>query len=476
MTSSESNRGSRFRPLLLARAWIARYPAAVFWLPVLRLGLFQFGLGVALAPITGTLNRVLITDLKVPAVAVAFLIALHFFVSPIRMLIGYRSDRQRAIGRWRTPYIVLGGMLTYGGLATAPFSLIVLGSDRIPFPVAMLICTAIFLTYGVGVNIVETAFLALVSDLTPAEDRGRVVAALWMMLILGTIVGSIVGGVLLATYTHIMLIRVMQGSATIFIVLTFAALLGREKMRPDGTLVSVSEPAPIRLTLRESLDTLWRAPVLRQLFGVLFLATLGFAVQDVLLEPYGGEVLGMTIASTTRLTALWGLSMIVGAATAGAVLCRGRSAALPLVIGGAVGAIGFGLIVVSGTIVDMTVFHAGVALIGMGRGLFITAAIALVMALADDQHAGLFVSLWGVTQALAQGFGTIGGGITRDVATQVSGNVASGYYVVYVAAAGALVGSLVLVAVLRLGNKIRQGAVRSPWGALRDLPADQMIS
>jgi BCD family chlorophyll transporter-like MFS transporter len=392
------------------------------------------------------------------------------------MLIGYRSDKQRAIGRWRTPYIVFGGMLTYGGLATAPFSLLVLGSERIPFPVAMLICTAIFLAYGIGVNIVETAYLALVSDLTPQQDRGRVVAALWMMLVLGTIVGSIAGGLLLAEYNHIMLIRVMQGSATIFIILTFLALVGRERLRPDGTLIAVQEPAPIRMTLRESLATLWQSRVLRSLFGVLFLATLGFAVQDVLLEPYGGDVLNMTIASTTRLTALWGVAMLVGAASAGFVLWRGRSAALPLVGGGLVGALGFALIIASGASTDMTVFHGGVALIGIGRGLFITAAIALVMALADAQHTGLFVSLWGVTQALAQGFGTIGGGVARDAVAGAVGNVATGYQAVYAAATLVLVGALVLVAALGLGRKIREGAVRSPWSALRDMPADQMIS
>jgi iron complex transport system permease protein len=44
-------------------------------------------------------------------------------------------------------------------------------------------------------------------------------------------------------------------------------------------------------------------PALRRLL-ILGAGTMGFAMQDVLLEPYGGEVLGLSVGSTTALTAL----------------------------------------------------------------------------------------------------------------------------------------------------------------------------
>jgi BCD family chlorophyll transporter-like MFS transporter len=468
--------GLLFRPIAFVRGWLERHPAVVFWLQVVRLGLFQFGLGVALAPVVGTLNRVLIDDLRIPAVAVGFLIAIHYFVSPIRAIIGFQSDKHRAEGRWRTPYIVLGAMMTYGGLATAPFSLIVFGLERLSFPVAMLVCTLIFLVYGIGVNIVETAYLALVSDLTRPKDRGRVLAVLWMMLILGTVISSIVVGMLLTDYTHAQLISVMQGSASVFIVLTFVSLVGRERMRPDGTLIAVSEPAPVRMSLGESLRTLWGQPTLRALFGVLFIATLGFATHDVLLEPYGGQVLGMSVAATTRLTALWGISMVSAVIVSGWLLWSGRSPALPIIGGCTVGALGFLLISIAGYVENVSVFHGGVMLIGIGRGLFIVASISLVMALADGRHIGLFMGLWGVVQALAQGFGTIGGGLVRDVVQAYSNSVVLGYTTVYELSLACLVLALVLLFVLRLVRKIREGAVRSPWSGLQDMPADQMIA
>ncbi|MCB0115354.1 MAG: PucC family protein, partial [Caldilineaceae bacterium] len=230
--------------------WFRRHPQVQWWLKILRLGLIQFGVGLSLAPISGTLNRVLITDLRIPAVAVGFLIAVHYFVSPVRALIGYRSDKDRSMGKWRTPYVVLGVMLTFAGLVCAPFALILLGGfGTISFWPAMAICTAIFLAYGIGVNIVETIYLALVSDITPPEQRGKVLSVLWAMLILGTIASAVVVSGLLVDYNHQLLIQVMQSSAVVFVVLTVIALWKQERLNPDGSIRSELETVRVRLSL-----------------------------------------------------------------------------------------------------------------------------------------------------------------------------------------------------------------------------------
>ncbi|HMQ32599.1 MAG TPA: BCD family MFS transporter [Chloroflexaceae bacterium] len=463
-------------PLGGARRWLGSHPGARRWLRVLRLGLFQFGMGVSLAPITGTLNRVLIDELRIPAVAVGFLIALHYFVSPARALIGFQSDVARAAGKWRTPYLVLGAMLTYGGLATAPFSLILLSGDgALTFPVAMVICTLIFLAYGVGVNIVETIYLATVSDITPARERGQVLGVLWIMLVLGTIVSSIVMGQLLVRYSHFRLIQVMQGSAVIFIALAFAAMVGQERLKPNGELEDVAEPTRVRETLGQQVRLLAAQGPLRNLFLVLFLATLGFATHDVLLEPYGGQVLGMTVTQTTRLTAIWGAGMLAGIALAAAALWRGRSAVLLISLGCILGAAGFLTVTIAGDGARVLVFQGGAAAIGAGRGLFIVGALALVMGLVDRNHAGLFIGLWGITQALAQGLSTIGGGLARDVVQALTGDVALGYTAVYAASLTLLVVTTALLLALRLGRRLRSGEVRSPWAGLDQVNADQII-
>ena len=129
-----------------AAGWFDGHGTTKLWLRVLRLGLFQFGMGLTLAPLTGTLNRVLIDNLRISATLVGFLIAIHYFVSPVRALIGFRSDQHRAQGRWRTPYIVAGAGLPLGGLANAPISLLLLsGPGHLPFTIAAIVCALIFL-------------------------------------------------------------------------------------------------------------------------------------------------------------------------------------------------------------------------------------------------------------------------------------------------------------------------------------------
>lgn len=464
------------RPVEGMQRWLEAHPHAARWLRVCRLGLFQFGMGVSLAPITGTLNRVLIDELRIPAVAVGFLIAIHYFVSPARAMIGFRSDVDRAAGNWRTPYLVFGAMLTYGGLATAPFSLILLSGDgALSFPVAMIVCTLIFLAYGIGVNAVETIYLATVSDITPARERGQVLGVLWIMLVLGTIVSSILMGQLLVQYSHFRLIQVMQGSAVVFVALTFVAMYNQERLKPNGELLDVAEPVQVRQTLGQSLRLLAAQRPLRNLFIVLFLATLGFATHDVLLEPYGGQVLGMSVTQTTRLTALWGIGMLAGIMLAGVLLWRGRSPVLLIASGCLLGLAGFLTVTLASNELLVAPFRVGVTLIGAGRGAFIVGALALVMSLVDRNHAGLFIGLWGITQALAQGFGTIGGGLTRDLVQQASGNVALGYTMVYAASMTLLALTVLLLAALRLGRQLKHGVVRSPWASLDQVNADQII-
>ncbi len=480
-----SRRPRVFAPLLrpfgrlkaAASDWLERHGTAALWLRVLRLGLFQFGMGLTLAPITGTLNRVLIDSLRIPAVLVGLLIAIHYFVSPVRALIGFRSDQQRAAGRWRTPYIVMGAILTFGGLANTPFSLLLLsGQGTLPFVPALIICLLIFLAYGIGVNIVETAYLALVSDLTPPAERGRVLAVLWMMLVLGTIVSSVLLGGLLAEYSDEKLIAILKSSALVFLILSFLSLWKQERLRPDGRVVGYQPDAEprVRMSLGQSLRLLAGQPLLRGLFAILFLGTAAFASHDVLLEPYGAQVLHMSVSATTQLTALWGLAMLVAIPAAGWLLWRGFSPALPILLGCAVGALGFLVVSLASDAALAIAFRSGVWLIGMGRGLFIVGSVALVMALTDRNHAGLFLGLWGVMQSLAQGLGAVGGGLARDLAAARFGSVVLGYTAVYGAALASLLVALLLLARMRLA-RMRPDAAASPWQGLQDIPADQII-
>jgi len=94
---------------------------------LLRLSLFQVTVGMALVLMIGTLNRVMIVELAVPASLVAAMLALPLVFAPFRALVGFKSDNYRsALGLRRLPYIFKGTMLQFGGFAIMPFALLVL--------------------------------------------------------------------------------------------------------------------------------------------------------------------------------------------------------------------------------------------------------------------------------------------------------------------------------------------------------------
>ncbi len=97
---------------------------------LLRLSLFQVTVGMAVVLLIGTLNRVMIVELGVPAWLVAVMIALPLVFAPFRAVVGFRSDTHRSVLGWRrVPYLWLGTMVQFGGLAIMPFALIILSGD-----------------------------------------------------------------------------------------------------------------------------------------------------------------------------------------------------------------------------------------------------------------------------------------------------------------------------------------------------------
>ncbi|MBV8702264.1 MAG: PucC family protein, partial [Acetobacteraceae bacterium] len=93
----------------LDQRWLPFADAATPELPLprlLRLSLFQVSVGMAAVLLIGTLNRVMIVELGVPAWLVAGMVSLPLIVAPFRALVGFRSDTHlSALGWRRVPYI-----------------------------------------------------------------------------------------------------------------------------------------------------------------------------------------------------------------------------------------------------------------------------------------------------------------------------------------------------------------------------------
>lgn len=429
---------------------------------LLRLGLFQVSVGMGMALLNGTLNRVMILELGVPAVFVALLVSLPLVFAPLRTLIGHRSDVHRSVLGWRrVPYMWMGTMLQFGGLAIMPFALILLrGSHTGSLVPGVVGATLAFLMVGAGIHTTQTAGLALATDLAPAEARPRVVALLYLMLLGGTLLSAYGLGTWLADYTHTRLTQVVQSASVLALVLNVVALW---KQEPRG--LPVAEQPPFAARWREFLAV----PRAVRLLVALALGTAGFAMQDVLLEPFGGEILAMSVGATTHLTAL----MAAGSLLAFALAARritGGSDPLRLAAAGSVGgAFAFVAILFSVPLLSRDLFRAGTFAIGFSGALFSVGTLTAAMHFGRAELRGLALGAWGAVQALAAGSAVALGGLLRDAVAALAERGllgpamtgrGSGYVTVYL-----LEVVLLFVAVVALGPLVGRFGARRPAGA-----------
>ncbi|MGF1445516.1 MAG: MFS transporter [Pikeienuella sp.] len=386
---------------------------------ILRLSLFQVSVGMCMVLLTGTLNRVMIVELGVAAWLVAVMAALPMLAAPFRAVLGFRSDTHRsAIGWKRTPYLWYGTLLQFGGLAMMPFALIVLSGEQTVGPswAGPAGAALAFLMAGTGVHMTQTAGLALATDLAPEDKRPRVVALLYVMLLLGMGISAGLFGWVLRDYSHLRLIQVIQGAALLTLLLNLIALWRQEHVRP----MSRAERAEPRPRFQDALADLLAGGRAGRLLAAVMLGTLAFSMQDILLEPYGGQVLGLSVGDTTALTALWAMGSLAGFAVAARLLGQGRDPCGLAAWGAVIGIFAFSAVVFAEPLGSAWLFRTGAGLIGLGGGLFAVGTLTAAMDLGRGGQAGLALGAWGAAQATAAGLGLALGGIIRDAVTALA--------------------------------------------------------
>ena len=397
---------------------------------LLRLSLFQISVGMALAMLIGTLNRVMIVELKVPAALVATMVALPLLFAPFRALIGFRSDHHRsALGWRRVPYIWMGTLLQFGGFAIMPFALLVLGrlgqSANAPDWVGHLGAGVAFLLVGAGMHTTQTAGLALATDLSPPESRPKVVGLMYFMLLLGMILSALLFGYWLRDFSPGALIRSVQAAAVLTLVLNITAL-----WKQEARTRRLGDPQEEDVDFVAAMKHFTQGDqALRRLLAV-GVGTMAFSMGDVLLEPFGGEILHLAVSDTTLLTALLALGGLTGFAWASRVLGRGADP-FRMACGGVwVGIPAFLAVLVSAPQASLLLFALGTLMIGFGAGLFGHGTLTATMNSAPPGQAGLALGAWGAVQASTAGAAMALGGIIRDLSAQFTDS-ATAYSIVY---------------------------------------------
>ncbi len=228
------------------------------------------------------------------------------------------------------------------------------------------------------------------------------------------------------------------------------------------------QPAPARPRPRfaQAWPAVARAGGARRRLVALGFGTVAFSMQDILLEPYGGQVLHLSVGATTAFTALLAVGGTVGFGIAARKLGQGMDPYRLACTGAVTGLFAFAALLFAAPTQSVALFALGVSLIGLGAGLFAHCTLTAAMAMAGHGQIGLALGIWGAVQASAAGVAVASGGLIRDGVAHLASqgrlgtalaDTATGYGVVYTVEIALLFVTLVAAGPLVRTPPVRRG-------------------
>lgn len=399
------------------------------WLGIIRLGFVQTSIGAIVVMTTSTLNRIMVVELALPAILPGLLVAFHYFVQVIRPRMGFASDQ----GLYKTPWI-LGGIIVLGlGGIGAAIGTVMLAESVLQ---GIIVSFFAFLMIGIGVSMSGTSLLALLAKSVDDQKRAAAATIVWLMMIFGFAVTSILIGKFLDPYAPEKVIQIAVVVAIIGFVVTYLALFQLEK---GIELIASPQVISNPLTFTQSFQEMWSDLDIRQFTIFIFISMLAFSSQDLIMEPFAGLVFDYTVGQTTSLSGLQHSGVLCGmllVAFCGSSRLRKYFGSLKswiiygcLASALAMMGLAIGALVGKSWPLDMNVF-----LLGLANGTFSIAAIGSMMRLAVADglgKEGVRIGLWGGAQAIAFGLGGLLGASVSDLARLFMAETANAYTLVF---------------------------------------------
>ncbi|MEM9318655.1 MAG: BCD family MFS transporter [Pseudomonadota bacterium] len=414
------------------------------WLRIIRLGLVQMSLGALVVLTTATLNRVMVVELALPALLPGLLVSLYYGLQFLRPRFGHGADQ----GGRRVPWI-LGGVavLAAGGLIAAHS----VGVMAQSVPLGIAVAIPAFVLIGLGIGAAGTNVLALLSAIVPEGRQAEAGSTVWIMMIAGLATTGITAGILLDPFSQERLMAVASGVAAIALVLSVIGAYGQDR--------GVPRRAPERkIATKQILAELWGVPHIRTFTIFVFASMLAYNLQDLILEPFGGHVFGMSVGESTALGgqlhagALSGMILVLIATPLLRVPVRVWIVGGCVLSGAALLAMGFGAQTPHSWPIGGNVF-----VLGLANGAFAVAAVGAMMGLAregSEAREGARMGLFGAAQAIAFGAGSFLGTAAVDVMRALTPSLPTAYGTVFIAE-----GTVFLLAAflaLKIGSNTRK--------------------
>jgi BCD family chlorophyll transporter-like MFS transporter len=281
----------------------------------------------------------------------------------------------------------------------------------------------LFAIYGLALSATSTPFTALLVDVSDEDSRSRLVGIGWAMLMVGIITGVIITSIVLKPLELNAPFEQVRSAVNRLFIIAPAVVCGLAVVSTAGIERKYSRLAQ-RSSRRDGDETMSFGKALKILtasrqtglfFTFLLVLSLSLFMQDAVLEPYGGEVFGMTIAETTQLNAAFGLGTLLGLLTTGWLVVPRIGKQRTVVVGCSWAALCLLGITLSGLTGNPAVLLTAVFLFGTASGILTLGAIVLMLDLTVAETAGTFIGAWGLAQAIARGSATVLGGGVLDL-------------------------------------------------------------
>lgn len=428
---------------------------------LLQFTLIHVGTALTVVPVTSVLNRVMIAEMGLSSTLVAFLVTLPYLLSPLQIWFGALMDRQTAVGGRFVTWIRLGGLMAAVGASLMAFTVFLIPESLFTGFAATVV---VFLVWGVGINLSSVAYLALLSARADPQERSRTVGVMFTAMIAASIGTGIFLSSQMEPYSQERLGVLLLVVPAVALVLVLLGALHLEQ--PSGSPTADRQPpqAPPGLLLRSLKDN----PVGLRYFAYLMLVLLCIHTQDVLLEPFGAEVLGMSVSDTSRLVSIWGAGFLI-TMLAGIPLVRRYGERAVSGAGSCLAAAAFLLISGSGLLGQTYLFMGSVLVLGLGGGLMTQSNLTFMLRMTVPRARALYIGTWSVATFLAQAMIFVPVGLGEFIEL-LSGSPWLGYAAVFLLEGAGIIGAIFMLRSIRIESFQRKANEQLP-----DLPAAEPV-
>ncbi len=424
-------------------------------LPVLaiaRLTLPKLGVAYLFTLLLSVFNRVMINELGIAAAVIGGLYFAHRLMNIFQVSAGRYADRRAFFGLRRTPVMVFG--LLFAALALVPLPMVAARYAE-GETIYLLFMLLSLLGFGFGFAANGDAHNTLIAEMTEGKrNRPAVVATVWLFQIVFIVITGIASSIILqiadtqagappacatAECAAIRSQVAVQMMPKFFLAGPIVALVGllpliglERRLTPEEIAIAERRPA---LHMGEAYARIFTNPQARVFFFFIVIAIFALFVQDSILEPFGADVFKLAPRQTAQFQPIMGMGTIIAMLVMGIVaskwpIPKRRIADWGLVVSG----LGFALLFASAMAHLLPAMYAGIAILGVGMGVFNVGALSMMMDMTVPGEAGSLMGAWGMAQALSNGFAQFAGGAMRDIGIQATGNYAASYGFIFIIA------------------------------------------